>query len=154
MKYLLILSIVLLLLSGCRSANQQELSDRNDDQVINSIEERWAQAELERKVDFFEQTLADDYVYTAPDGSYFTKSQVLNKTKKLPEGITGISLNLEDVKARIYGLTAVVTGMAVQKIRIKDKEGIGKYRYTRIYRKQNGGWHAVVMQATIVSTSN
>jgi ketosteroid isomerase-like protein len=44
--------------------------------------------------------------------------------------------------------------MAVQKIRIKDKEGIGKYRYTRIYRKQNGGWHAVVMQATIVSTSN
>jgi uncharacterized protein YcfL len=83
MKYLLILSIVLLLLSGCRSANQQELSDRNDDQVINSIEERWAQAELERKVDFFEQTLADDYVYTAPDGSYFTKSQVLNKTKKV-----------------------------------------------------------------------
>lgn len=153
MKIFCIVAIVMLsLFSGCKSEEGSEHATAEDEQAIRSIEEQWSQAELHRKVDFLEQTLADNYVYTGPDGNLFTRSQILDKTKGLPEGVTAVSSNLEDVKTNVYGSTAVVTGLVTQKFRIKDQEATGKYRYTRIYRKQDGRWRAVMMQATLVSS--
>ena len=51
---------------------------------------------------------------------------------------------------RVYGDTAVVHGLETEKSSYKGKDTSGQYRFTDVFLKRDGGWHAIATHVTRV----
>ena len=58
---------------------------------------------------------------------------------------------LSDMKVRVYGNTAVITGKADVKGTLGGKDTNGQIMFTRVYVKKGGSWRSVAFQQTLVS---
>ena len=58
---------------------------------------------------------------------------------------------LSDLKVRIYGAVAVVTGRSAQADQDHGADVTSTFRYTRVYAWQGGHWLAVALQLTRVA---
>src|SRR5262249_24215599 len=91
---------------------------------------------------------SDDYTFITLRGELRTKAEIV---KGFQSGSFKYdSREISDLKIRVYGDTAVVTGRSTQKGRENGKDYSGDYRFTRVYVKQNGRWVTVALQATLV----
>ena len=113
---------------------------------IETLEMEWRQAQVDNNIEVISNLLADDYVGITANGTVETKSQTIAQRKAGTIRIT--SLDLDDLKVRLYGDTAVVTSRA-------DLQGVngqsdisGKYRYTRVYNRRLGQWKIVSFEAS------
>jgi ketosteroid isomerase-like protein len=113
---------------------------------IEALEMQWRQAQVNNDITVIDHLLADDYVGITANGTIETKSQAIAQRKAGTVRIT--ALDLDDLKIRLYGDTAVVTSKA-------DVQGVngqsdisGKYRYTRVYNKRLGQWKIVSFEAS------
>jgi ketosteroid isomerase-like protein len=113
---------------------------------IEGLEMAWRQAQVDNNVAVIDQLLADDYVGISANGTIETKSQAIAQRKAGTIRIT--QLDLDDLKVRLYGDTAVVTSKA-------DLQGVngqsdisGQYRYTRVYNRRLGQWKIVSFEAS------
>ena len=60
--------------------------------------------------------------------------------------------DVDDMKIRVYGDTAVVTARTTPKGRdSKGKPITGQYRYLRVWAKRDGQWRAVAFQGTRIA---
>ena len=50
---------------------------------------------------------------------------------------------ISDMKVRIYGNTAVITGISNEKIRFKGNESMVRYRRTTVYVRRQNRWQCV-----------
>jgi ketosteroid isomerase-like protein len=143
------LAIVLLcLLSLSLAAGQQASTTSGVEDQITKLEQGWAQATIKDGVAAVDQYEADDIMSTDPSGRVTDKAQ---DKKDLSSGdLKFQSIELSDLKIRVYGNTAVVTGTETLKGTYKEQDISGKYRYTDIWAKRNGKWQAVGSQATKV----
>jgi ketosteroid isomerase-like protein len=119
---------------------------------IEALEMQWRQAQLSNDVAVMDRLLADDYIGISATGTIETKPEALALRRAGTLHITALDLN--DLKVRIYGDTAVVTSRA-------DLEGTngasdisGKYRYTRVYNRRYGQWKIVSFEASRIHDTN
>lgn len=62
------------------------------------------------------------------------------------------SIQTEDVRVRLYGDTAILTGRANVKGRFASGQDItGAYRYMRVFVKTKGAWRVAATQATRIA---
>ena len=116
---------------------------------ILQLEEERRQALLQRDIPTLDRLIADDYIETSPNGTIRNKSQNI---KDLKAGNAKLDyLNFSNLKVRVNGNTAVVTGVVTRKGSVQGKEFSGQARYTRVYVKRDGRWQAVVAHSTPVS---
>jgi hypothetical protein len=94
-----------------------------------------------------DKLLADDYTQVIGNGAFFTKPETLNAWKT--GQFRALAWDVSDVKIRIYGKTAVVTGV------LNSKPGVGalkgqlvRSRWTRVLVKRGDNWQCVSMQYT------
>jgi ketosteroid isomerase-like protein len=88
--------------------------------------------------------VADDWIAISPDGKSQTKADRAAEIKTAD--IT--SATLGDMKVRVFGDTAVVTGTD-DEITLKDgKKSIDHYVWTDVFVKRNGEWLGVASQTT------
>ncbi len=93
----------------------------------------------------FDRIVADDFTMTHSDGSVFDKAQeraVLRPStaeRPLP------TLNIEDVRVRVYGDAAVITGRLVEQ---GERVGRVSLRFTNTYVRRQGRWQIVAGQLT------
>jgi ketosteroid isomerase-like protein len=113
---------------------------------IETLEMQWRQAQVDNDIAVISNLLADDYVGITANGTIETKAQAIALRKAGTIRIN--TLNLDDLKVRLYGDTAVVTSTA-------DLQGVngqsdisGKYRYTRVYNLRLGQWKIVSFEAS------
>ena len=96
----------------------------------------------------YDRFLADDYIYTNPTGGVADKARMMKEIKsgdmKLESGQD------DDVRVRVYGDTAVVTGLWTAKGQHKGNAFNNKERYTAVYVKRGGRWQVVAEQLTNV----
>ena len=59
-------------------------------------------------------------------------------------------MNIDEMKVRVYGDTAVVTGQSTVKGMFKTQDISGKYRWTDVFVKRDGKWQIVNAQLTPV----
>ena len=86
-----------------------------------------------------EQLLADDLTYVHTSGRVETKSQFINS---IASGeILYRSIDREDVQVRIYGATAVVTGLANVTVELRGRVEHLRIRFIDVYVRQNGHWN-------------
>jgi ketosteroid isomerase-like protein len=93
---------------------------------------------------------SDDYTFINLYGQMSDKSQMLDAFKT---GRTKLTTNdLSDMKVRVYGNTAVITGKADVKGTMGGKDTNGQLMFTRVYVKKGGRWQSVAFQQTLVSS--
>jgi ketosteroid isomerase-like protein len=115
---------------------------------IKSLEEARNQAVLHGDVAALDKMTSDDYTFITLRGELRTKSDIL---KGFASGSFHYeSRQISDLKVRIHGHTAIVTGRSVQKGMENGKDYSGDYRFTRVYVRENGRWLTVALQTTWV----
>jgi len=95
----------------------------------------------------FAKYLADDFTLVMANGTVLTKPVIMEGWKS---GATKYQkFDLSDLKIRIYGNTAVVTGVVTNVGTQADLKSIGKpARFTRVLVKRDGIWKCVSLQNT------
>ncbi len=91
---------------------------------------------------------SDEFIYTTPDG------EVRDKAKQLAFTRSG-DLRLEsgrsdDVRVRVYGNTAVMTGRFMARGKCRDKVIDIRERYTAVWVKRRGRWQLVAEQGNLL----
>lgn len=122
------------------------------EQEVLKVNAELDQAIVKRDIAFHEKLLAPEYVSFGPDASVKTKTQVLEEIKKqhADEAFRLTDLKSEDVKVKLNGNLAVVTGKWKSEGIIKGGDGsphLDQGTYTAVYEKRNGSWYLLSDQA-------
>jgi uncharacterized protein (TIGR02246 family) len=125
---------------------QQPKSDTAVSEKLQAIEQDWLNAEKNHDAAAFEKIVADDWIAITPDGKSQTKAQraVEIKTARTT------SATLGDMKVRVFGDTAVVTGTDDEITVEGSKESSDHYVWTDVFVKRNGKWLAVASQTALI----
>src|SRR5579871_1749326 len=138
---------VCLVLAATTAMLSQAKNDKNSaEQTLIQMEHDWSQADTQKDAAALNRILAEDWIGIDFEGTVLTKPQAL-------KGISSDAASLEstvlrDMKVRVYGNTAIVTGTDTEKGEYHGKDSSGKYLWTDVFVKRNGKWQAVSSQST------
>ena len=113
---------------------------------IEALEMQWRQAVIDNDVKQMDHLLADDYIGISANGTVETKAQALAQSRAGTMKISQLDLN--DLKVRVFGDTAVVTSRADLAGSNGQSDIGGHYRYTRVYNRRLGQWKIVSFEAS------
>ncbi len=116
---------------------------------IKQIEQERNHALLKHDIATLDRMTSDDYTFINQRGELRTKTEILAGFKS--GSFNYDARQISDLKVRMYGDTAIVTGRAIQKGKENSKDYSGENRFTRVYVKQNGRWVSVALQVTLVA---
>ena len=101
------------------------------EEEVLQVTRDWLAAEERNDRAALQRIIADDFLGTGPMGTTLIKDEVIPE-----EGSqSGLALTTSDLKARIFGDTAVVTAKGVQKAGQKRA-----LRLTVVFTKREGRW--------------
>ena len=121
----------------------------NVEEELKKLETDRAAAAVKGDAATLETQTSDDYTFINLYGQLSDKTQMVNAFKT---GQTKLTSNeLSDMKVRVYGNTAVITGKANVKGTLGGKDTNGQIMFTRVYVKKGGTWQSVAFQQTLVS---
>jgi ketosteroid isomerase-like protein len=114
------------------------------------LENTWKDAVVKRDAAALQRLYADEYLSTDQEGLLWTKAQdiAIDTDKAAPSRVT--SYKLDDLKVRVYGDVAVVTGRNTSKGTLFGKAASTKSRFTDVFVKRDGRWQCVANHATSV----
>ena len=122
----------------------------NVEEELKKLKTDRAAAAVKGDVATLEKQTSDDYTFINLYGQMSDKSQKVNNFKT---GRTKITSNeVSDMKVRVYGNTAVITGKADVAGTMAGKDTKGQIMFTRVYVKKGGSWQSVAFQQTLVPT--
>ncbi|HEU4794394.1 MAG TPA: nuclear transport factor 2 family protein [Pyrinomonadaceae bacterium] len=110
-------------------------------QEVKKVEREWLDAYEKHDSAAMDKIVASDWTGTFPDGTVQTKENVMQLVRKpRREGMPAPKFFSEEVKARVYGDTVILTGRIITEWPGGSKQTA---RYTDIYVKRNGSWQVV-----------
>ena len=143
--------ILIALLSIVSSATA--LAQSNVESEVLKINNEYEEAIARRDATVHERLFAADYTYTPGNGNIMGREDHMSFTKS--GAVEVKSLRSEDVRVRVYGDTAVVTGLWVSVDRRVGKEfAERKIRYLLVYVRRDGRWQIVAEQRTGAAAQN
>jgi uncharacterized protein (TIGR02246 family) len=111
-----------------------------DEQALYQLERDWAAASLNKDTAVVDKFLANEFIANW-DGQVQNKKQVLAEMKtsqaKIESGANS------EMKAMVFGDTAIVQGLYIEKSITNGKDSSAKHRYTEVYVKRDGRWQCV-----------
>ena len=116
------------------------------EQELLALETAWDDAVAAKDQAKLEEIVADDFIVNSANGSVANKRQMITSIMA-PELIIE-PFKTEDVRVRVYGNTAVLSGWFAQRGTFKGEPFEGVSRYTDVYVKRGGKWRAVLAHAT------
>ena len=129
---------VLLALSAALTLVAQEKSETA---TVRSLEEKWTEAYKLHNIDILSSLLADDFVITVEDGSVYSKAGYISHSAD--PAVQVRVAELSDLKVRIRGDAAFVTGAYHEKGESKGKPYDYHDRFTDVWMKAAGKWQVV-----------
>src|SRR3984957_18686635 len=92
------------------------------------------------------QIYSDDYVLVRPDGSAFSKAQILDDLKT--HSMSFNSIELKNEKIRLYGSVGILTGDSTITTVRDGRESKTEFRLVAVYCKQSDRIELVHFQST------
>ena len=119
------------------------------EQQLLQLEKDWCTASLKKDAALLGRILADDYSGVTSRGFAETKTQALDSLKDKNSTVT--TCVDDDMKVRVYGDTAVVTGLATragtyQGTPFSNRRSL----WTDVFVRRGGQWQVVASQSTLV----
>lgn len=125
---------------------------RDSKREIEAVEEQWRKAQLAGDVATMDKLLAEDYFGISVSGQLNNKMQQLERLKSRTLVIT--RLEVSDMKVKLVGRVAIVTSLAEIEGTNEGEPLAGKYRYTRVYKRDaDGSWKITNFEVTSVPGS-
>jgi ketosteroid isomerase-like protein len=140
---------VLVFAVGTQSQTPAQTKTGTAEQELLKLVQDWMDAEVKADMAFLDRFIAEDCVITDPAGAVWTKVQFLAGLKS-GEGVV-ISSVLDNMKARVYGDAAVVTGRMTTKQTFKGKDISGQYQCTDMFIKKAGLWQCVAIHISMIT---
>jgi ketosteroid isomerase-like protein len=143
MKHLAIVvwALIFPLSVAVRAQTQAPPKSESVEQELIKLENGWLQAFFEKDAAFADRFLADDYLGTDEHGNVRTKAQEIEEIKAGEHlSTSGV---LDNVKVRVFGDAAVVTGRYVMKGVFKGKPYSSPYLWTDTFIMRDGRWQCV-----------
>jgi ketosteroid isomerase-like protein len=117
-------------------------------ETLMQMERDWGAAEMKKDFAAVEKILANDWVGIDYDGQIVPRADAIAHLKSGQSRLQ--SEEISDMKVRVYGNTAVVTGRDTEKSADRGKDSSGKYVWTDVFVLRNGRWQVVASQSTKV----
>lgn len=138
----------LLLLTVAISASPSLLKAQNNqtnsaETDVRKLERAWLDAYEQHDSKAMNAIVADDFVITFPDGSKQTKPQIMDSLKAPINTANPMKFRTEDVLARVYGDTVILTGRVITEYQRDGKPVKNVDLYTDTYLRRNGKWQVV-----------
>jgi ketosteroid isomerase-like protein len=118
-------------------------------QEFVKLENAWKDAVIKRDRAALERLYTDEFMSTDQEG------MVWNKAEDIDIDTNGVSqlasFKLDDVKARLYGEVAVVTGRNISKGTLNGRPASSETRFTDVFVKRDGRWQCAASQTTPVA---
>ena len=138
------LAVLWLAVAPLVSMVAQQPSDAAD---IRALELKMLDCYKNRQVEVFAAVLDEDFVITFEDGTTYSKTGYLSYSASASTRVE--SVEIPEMKIRMHGDTAVVTG--VNHVKGKDEKGVAfdsRFRFTDTWTKRDGYWQAWATQGT------
>ncbi|MEH2453625.1 nuclear transport factor 2 family protein [Nostoc sp.] len=118
-------------------------------QELENLEVELREAMLRNDITALDRLLADEVIFTDPQGSVIDKVEDLSLHQSGNLVVT--SYETDELIVRVFGSTAI-TNLKVRLTGLfKGESFSGVYRYTRTYLKQNEQWQIIADQATAIT---
>ena len=138
--------IVIPCLVGCL-APLLAAQDKSDAASIRSLELKWTESYKQHSIEILSTLLADDFVITVEDGSVYSKAGYISHTADAKVRVD--IAEMTDLKVRIHGDTAVVTGAYHEKGDSGGKTYEYHDRLTDVWMKVGGKWQVVASHYSV-----
>jgi hypothetical protein len=142
--FLTLLSTTVLVLACMSSASR--VSDTSGEPAVRATEQRRFHAMTTVDLGALDTLLAEELTYTHTTSEVDTKASLLDalRTSRLVYD----SITPADVRVRVYGGSAVMTGTARVQVRANGALRRLSIRFTEVYVRRAGRWELVVWQST------
>jgi len=135
-----------LALWALNSAPAQNKPEVGSSQILK-LENQWNAAYQRGDVAAMDSMLADDFVITLEDGSTFSK---LGYIAHSGSSTVHVEISeMSDLKVRMHGKVAVVTGVYHEKGEDKGKAYEYRDRFTDVWMNNGHGWRVIVSHYSI-----
>lgn len=108
---------------------------------LSQLERDWAAAYVRGDAEAISRYIANDASLTDPGGAVYTKNDLVNAVKA--GDLKFETLDVSDVKTKVYGDTAVVTYSSKSKGTFKGQDVSGEERWTDVFVRRGGQWECV-----------
>jgi len=123
--------------------------EKSDAATIRALELKWTESYKQHSIDILSSLLAEDFVITIEDGSIFSKAGYISHTA---DSSTKVHVaEMTDLKVRMHGDTAVVTGAYHEKGQSNGKPYEYHDRLTDVWIKVGGKWQVVASHYSVPS---
>jgi hypothetical protein len=126
----------------CSAAAASQTAGKTEAELMQ-IERDIGQANIRRDKAYFERVEADEFIFTGSNGSLTTKAEDLAGLDEPAGDVKLIAYDVDEMKVRLYGKTAVVWGRVTSTYKGKDRELISRTRFTDTFIKRGGRWQIV-----------
>ncbi|MBV9959217.1 MAG: nuclear transport factor 2 family protein [Acidobacteria bacterium] len=143
MRY--IFGAVLLACLLCAPAFGQARYSKEQREVLAVLND-WVDALTKNDLGRLERIVGDDYLITTSENTILNKEQDLSPIKT--GDVKFQTVSTQDVNIRVFGKTAIVTGIGLFKGTYKARPFDIRERFTDVYVKRGRRWQPVASHAT------
>lgn len=118
------------------------------ERAVIQMEREWADAMMKGDMATLDRIVASDWTLVNPMGQTQTRAAAMADLRS--GDLKFESTTAQDLKVRVFGDTAVVTGMTNDKGTYKGQDISGQYQFTDVFVKRDGRWQAVSTHVTKV----
>ena len=113
---------------------------------ILKLEKEFIQAIVKNDAEAIGRFLDDDWIIIDADGGVVDKARFLGVVKS--GDLSHEMMESDDVRVRVYGDSAVVTGLTRTKGKFKGQDFTTQERATDVFVRREGRWQCVFSQLT------
>jgi ketosteroid isomerase-like protein len=110
------------------------------------LEKAFAEAIVKNDLEGIGRLVADDWIIIDPDGGIVERARFFEVIKS--GALTHDIMESEDLRVRVYGDSAVVTGVTRTKGKFMGQEFSTQERATDVFVKRDGRWQCVLTHLT------
>jgi ketosteroid isomerase-like protein len=116
------------------------------EEELLKLEEAFAEAIVRNDLEGIGRLVADDWIIIDPNGEIVDRARFFNVIKS--GALTHHMMESEDFRVRVYGDSAVVTGVTCTKGKFMGQEFSTQERATDVFVKRDGRWQCVLTHLT------
>jgi ketosteroid isomerase-like protein len=141
-KTLLVVAVLIAAATPALAQTAAKIPEQNTsvEQAVLKVTQEWLAADERQDRAALNRIIADDFLGTGPMGTTVSKRDVIPREGTAADA-HGLSISGQDMKVRVFGDTAIVTGRGVPKT--QDQEERPELRFTIVFVRRADSWQMV-----------
>ena len=120
---------------------------KSEGDTVRALELKWTESYKQRSIDMLSSLLADEFVITVEDGNVYSKAGYISHTADSKVRVDVAEMS--DLKVRVHGNTAIVTGAYHEKGVSEGKPYEYRDRLTDVWIKSAGKWQVLASHYSV-----